>query len=101
MTGRMKALTGACLAAGTLALAGATAAGAQTPLPDTHNVPTNAVTNNVTFLDNTFGTNGNMAAANFIDYGGELGDFMFGDGTGGLSIWSLKDPAHPAYVARV
>ncbi|WP_053227872.1 LVIVD repeat-containing protein [Solirubrobacter soli] len=80
---------------------GAGVAQAQTPLPDTHNNPTNAVTSNVTWLDNTRGTNGNMAAANFIDYGGELGDFMFGDGTGGLSIWSLKDPAHPVYVANV
>ena len=41
------------------------------------------------------------SAANFIDYGGELGDFMFADGTGGLAIWSLKDPAHPLYVAHV
>src|SRR4051794_4444730 len=92
---------GACLVTGAVGLGGAGAAQAQTPLPDTHNVPANAVTDHVTFMDNTFGTNGNMAAANFIDYGGELGDFMFGDGTGGLSIWSLKDPAHPAYVARV
>jgi len=100
-TRRVKALTGACLAAGTLAFGGATAARAQTGLPDTHNIPTNAVADHVTFMDNSRGTNGNMAAANFIDYGGSLGDFMFGDGTGGLSIWSLNDPAHPLYVANV
>ncbi len=101
-TRRVKALTGACLAAGALALGGATTARAQTGLPDTRNDPTAAaVTDHVTWLDNSRGTNGNMAAANFIDYGGDLGDFMFGDGTGGLSIWSLKDPAHPLYVASV
>jgi hypothetical protein len=99
-TRRVKALTGACLAAGALALTSAGAALAQTPLPDTHNIPTNAVTDNVTFMDNTFGVSG-YAGANFIDYGGELGDFLFADGTGGLAIWSLKDPAHPSYVSNV
>ena len=28
-------------------------------------------------------------------------DFMFGDGTGGLSIWSLKDPEKPQFVGGV
>jgi hypothetical protein len=98
-TRRAKALTGACLAAA--ALAGAGTAQAQEPLPDTHNIPTNAVTSpNVQFLDNVRGVSG-YSAANFIDYGGELGDFMFANGTGGLAIWSLKDPEHPTYVARV
>jgi hypothetical protein len=106
-TRRAKALTGACLAAGALALAGATAARAQTPtptptpIPDRNDPTAVAVTDHVTWMDNSRGTNGNMAAANFIDYGGDLGDFMFGDGTGGLSIWSLKNPAHPVYVAKV
>ena len=106
MTRRVKALAGACLVVGTIALAGAGAALAQTPtatptpLPDTHNIPTNAVTDHVTFTDNVRGVSG-YSAANFIDYGGELGDFMFANGTGGLAIWSLKDPAHPSYVARV
>ena len=99
-TRRAKALTGACLTAGALALAGAGTALAQTPLPDTHNIPTNAVTDKVTFLDNVRGVSG-YSAANFIDYGGELGDFMFANGTGGLAIWSLKDREHPTYVARV
>jgi hypothetical protein len=94
------ALTGACLAAGAMVLGAAGAAGAQEGLPDTHNIPTNAVTSNVTFMDNTRGVSG-YAGANFIDYGGDLGDFMFADGTGGLAIWSLKDPAHPLYVANV
>ena len=26
---------------------------------------------------------------------------MFANGTGGLSIWSLKDPAHPLYIANI
>jgi len=98
---RVKALAGGCLAVGAIALGGAGTAQAQTPLEDHPNDPTNRVTDHVTWLANTFGTNGNMAAANFIDYGGELGDFMFGDGTGGLSIWSLKNPEHPLYVANV
>ena len=105
-TRRVKALTGACLVVGALALGGAGAALAQTPtptptpLPDTHNIPTNAVTDHVTFIDNVRGVSG-YSAANFINYGGELGDFLFANGTGGLAIWSLKDPAHPSYVARV
>ena len=28
-------------------------------------------------------------------------DFMFANGTGGLAIWSLKDPAHPALVSTL
>src|SRR5689334_5577125 len=40
---RVKALTGACLTAGALVLGAAGGAQAQTPLPDTHNIPTNAV----------------------------------------------------------
>ena len=98
-----KALAGACLAAGALALGSAGAALAQTPtptpLPDTHNIPTNAVTDHVTFQDNVRGVSG-YAAANFINYS-DYGDFLFADGTGGLAIWSLADPAHPSYVARV
>jgi hypothetical protein len=83
-----------------MVLGSAGAALAQTPLPDTHNIPTTAVADNVTFMDNVLGVSG-YSAANFIDYGGELGDFMFANGTGGLAIWSLKDPAHPSYVAKV
>src|SRR3954468_2230511 len=103
MTRRVKAVAGACLAVGAMALAGAGAARAQTPtptpLPDTHNIPTNAVADHVTFMDNVRGVSG-YAGANFINYS-EYGDFLFADGTGGLAIWSLKDPAHPSYVARV
>ncbi len=105
---RVAALTGACLAAGALALGGAGAALAQaptptpTPLPDPqgNNIPTNAVTDHVTFQYNVRGVSG-YAGANFINYGGDLGDFLFADGTGGLAIFSLKDPAHPSFVARV
>src|SRR6185312_14538833 len=80
-TRRVKALTGACLLAGAFALGGAAAARAQTPtptpIPDRNDPTAVAVTDHVTWLDNSRGTNGNMAAANFIDYGGDLGDFMF------------------------
>ena len=82
-TRRARALAGACLAAGALALAGASAAHAQTPLPDTHNVPTNAVADHVTFMDNVLGVSG-YSAANFINYA-DKGDFLFANGTGGLA----------------
>ena len=45
--------------------------------------------------------NGNYAGATFIHYENLGYDFMFGDGTGGLAIWSLKDPAKPQYVGGV
>src|SRR4051795_884927 len=80
-TRRVKALTGACIAAGAFALGGAGAALAQTPLPDTHNIPTNAVTDHVTFTDNVRGVSG-YSAANFINYA-DKGDFLFANGTGG------------------
>jgi hypothetical protein len=98
-TRRVYALTGACLAAGALAFGSAGAALAQTPLEDTHNIPTNAVTDHVTFMDNVRGVSG-YSAANFINYA-DKGDFMFANGTGGLAIWSLADPAHPLYVAKI
>jgi hypothetical protein len=68
-------------------------------LDDTHNVPTNAVAGDVTFLDNVKGVSG-YSALNFIDYK-NYGDFMFANGTGGLAIWSLKDRKHPALVGKV
>jgi len=84
----------------TIWLVGAGPARAQAPLPDTHNIPTNADASNVTFLDNTRGVSPGYAALNFIHYD-DLGDFMFGNGTGGLSVWSLADPQHPSYVANI
>jgi hypothetical protein len=42
-----------------------------------------------------------FAALNFVHYD-KLGyDFMFAIGTAGLSIFSLKDPAHPEWVGQV
>src|SRR4051794_31626564 len=50
---------------------------------------------------NPAGANGNYAGANFIHYENLGYDFMFGDGQGGLSIWSLKNPETPVFVAGV
>lgn len=75
------------------------AAPAAPTLDDQHNVPTNAVSGNVTFLDNVRGVSG-YSSLNFIHYS-NYGDFMFANGTGGLAIWSLKDPKHPALVSKV
>ena len=72
-----------------------------------HNTATGAVkSDNIEWISNsrglpsTFGatqpgTGGNDAGANFIHYENLGYDFLFGDGTGGLSIFSLKDPEHP------
>jgi hypothetical protein len=95
-------------------LAGANAgpstdAGAPAPLDDAHFTADKAVkSDNLTWLSNTRGIpasatsqNGNYAGANFIHYE-KLGyDFMIGDGTGGLAIWSLKNPEAPTYVSSV
>src|SRR4051794_16893246 len=97
-------------------LAGANAgpstdANAPAPLPDVHNPADGAVkSDNIDWLYNTRGlagnqttptNNGNDAGANFIHYD-KLGyDFMIGDGTGGLSIWSLKNPEKPSFVSAV
>jgi len=41
------------------------------------------------------------SALNFIHYAKYRYDFMFANGTGGLAVWSLKDPAHPALVSTI
>jgi len=69
-------------------------------LDDVHNIPTNAVAGNVTFLDNVQGVSG-YSGLNFIHYAKYGYDFMFANGTGGLAVWSLKDPAHPAFVSKI
>jgi hypothetical protein len=71
-------------------------------LPDTHQTANQAVkSDNFTWISNSRGTNANFAGANFIHYQ-KLGyDFLIGDGTGGLSIWSLKDPENPSFVSSV
>ena len=50
-------------------------------------------------LTNPNAVNGNYAGATFIHYENLGYDFLFGDGTGGLAIWSLKDPAKPQYIS--
>lgn len=70
------------------------------PLDDVHNIPTNAVAGNVTFLDNVRGVSG-YSGLNFIHYSKYHYDFMFANGTGGLAVWSLRNPAHPALIATV
>jgi hypothetical protein len=42
-----------------------------------------------------------FAALNFMHYEGLGYDMMFANGTGGLSVWSLKDPAKPVHVASL
>src|SRR5262245_6161909 len=69
-------------------------------LDDEHNVPTTAVSGDVSFIDNVKGVSG-YAALNFINYKNYGYDFMFANGTGGLAIWSLKDRKHPALVGKV
>ena len=44
--------------------------------------------------------NGNYAGAKFMHFENLGYDFLFGDGTGGLSIWSLKNPEHAAVRRR-
>jgi hypothetical protein len=71
-------------------------------LPDTHQTANQSVkSDNLTWLSNSRGTNGNFAGANFIHYQ-KLGyDMMIADGTGGLSVWSLKDPENPSFISSV
>jgi hypothetical protein len=101
--GRLWSLVGACLLAiGLGAAIGTSASLAQTgpPLTDVHNIPTTAVSDHVTFEDNVRGVSPGYSSLNFINYS-DYGDFMFANGTGGLSVWSLQDPAHPTYVANI
>ena len=79
---------------------------------DVHNPANGAVkSDNIEWLSNSRGLSnqvanpgnitGNYAGANFIHYE-KLGyDFMVGDGQGGLSIWSLKNPEQPLFVGAV
>lgn len=85
-------------------------------LPDTGFFPDNAThSDNVEMVDSVRGVlsaNGKcpaykatgcpaFSALNFVHYE-DLGyDVMVANGTGGLAIWSLKDPAHPSYISAV
>jgi len=71
-------------------------------VPDTHHPATGAITSdNLKWVSNSAGVGSNFAGANFIHYENLGYDFMIADGTGGLSVWSLKDPAHPLLVSSV
>ena len=93
-----RVLTAACMVAA-LPAANAYAQGGPV-LEDEHNIPTTAVAGNVTFLDNVRGVSG-YSALNFISYEDLGTDFMFANGTGGLAVWSLEDPQHPALVSKI
>ena len=42
-----------------------------------------------------------FSSLNFLHYENLGYDLMVANGTGGLSVWSLKDPAHPKYISTV
>ncbi len=73
-----------------------------TPPADSHNTANSTVqSDKIQWLYNSRGTNGNFAGANFIHYENLGYDFLIGDGTGGLSIWSLKDPTKPLFTSSI
>ena len=53
------------------------------------------------WISNSKGINGAFSGANFMHYENLGYDFLVGDGTGGLSIFSLKDPEHPLFVGAL
>ena len=74
--------------------------------------PTGAVkSDNIEWVSNSRGlsnqvanpnnANGNYAGATFMHFENLGYDFLLGDGTGGLSIWSLKNPEQPQFVSGV
>ena len=73
-----------------------------TPLAEVHQGAAGIVkSDNMEWISNSRGINGALSGANFIHYENLGYDFMFGDGTGGLSIWSLKDPELPTLVGAL
>jgi hypothetical protein len=42
-----------------------------------------------------------FSSLNFVHYENLGYDVMVANGTGGLSVWSLKDPAHPKYISEI
>jgi hypothetical protein len=92
-------------------------------LPDDTSLPASDRSSNVDFLSHVTGklsykpgepyNNGascpapnpskcpGFSSLNFLHYENLGYDFMVANGTAGLSVWSLKDPAHPKYVAQV
>lgn len=100
LTGAAPASAGAPAASPAQAAVPSQAKPSPPPLEDTHNVPTNAVKGDVTFIDNVKGVSG-YSGLNFISYKDFGYDFMFANGTGGLAIWSLKNRKHPDLVAKL
>src|SRR3954470_12294266 len=79
---------------------------------DVHNPAAGAVkSDNIEWVSNSRGlsnqvanptnVNGNYAGATFMRFENLGYDFLLGDGTGGLSIWSLKNPEQPLFVGGV
>src|SRR3954470_13171962 len=79
---------------------------------DVHNPAAGAVkSDNIEWLSNSRGlsnqvanrphASGNYAGATFMHFENLKYDFLLGDGTGGLSIWSLKSPEQPQFVGGV
>jgi hypothetical protein len=90
----------------------ATAPANPTLPPDSHQTANGAVkSDNIDWLSNSRGlpntavipapANGNYAGATFMHFENLGYDFLLGDGTGGLSIWSLKNPEQPLFVGGV
>ncbi len=72
------------------------------PIAEIHQGASGIVkSDNMEWISNSRGINGALSGANFIHYENLGYDFMFGDGTGGLSIWSLKDPEQPTLVGAL
>src|SRR3954471_16948586 len=79
---------------------------------DSHQTANGAVkSDNIDWVSNSRGlsnqvanpnnANGNYAGATFMHFENLNYDFLFGDGQGGLSIWSLKNPETPLFVGGV
>jgi hypothetical protein len=79
------------------------------PLNDVHFSANGPVkSDNLQWLGNSRGlpasatnSNANYAGATFMHFENLGYDFMLGDGTGGLSIFSLKNPESPTFVGAV
>ena len=86
-----------------------------TPLADDTALPPVEKSDNVDFVGHARGplaVNGNcpaynptkcpaFSALNFLHYENLGYDILVANGTPGLGVWSLKDPAHPQYIASI
>ncbi len=86
---------------------GASAVGA--PIGDVSEGADNAIkSDNVEFIKNVKGVSINgvgdypaFPSLNFVHYENLGYDVMVGNGTGGLALWSLQNPANPVYLSNV